>query len=104
MKKRGIPSREEREKAKKAHLKNKVMSFTVSPNLKQEIDDLQSMVEMESRSEFLRTCISVNKILMKYAKDGFTELIIQKPGSKERKFIHLNHLFVTKEKGDDNSN
>jgi len=101
-KKIGIPSRAEREAAKKANIKNKVMSFTVSPNLKKEIDDLQNSVEMCSRSEFLRVCISVNKMLMKYAKEGYTELVVQKPGSvKERKFIHLNHLYKLECKKDD---
>jgi len=87
-----IPSREEREKAKKANVKNQSVSFTVSPNFKKEIEKLCEEVGTNNRSEFLRDCISINKILMKYAKEGFTELVIQKPGAKERRFLHFNHL------------
>ena len=91
-----IPSREERELAKKADVKNQVISFTVSPNLKKEIESLRASADFDNRSEFLRICISINKTLMKYAKDGYTELVIQKPGGKERRYIHLNHLFKVK--------
>ena len=88
-----IPSRKERQKEKKANVKNQVLSFTVSPNLKKEIEDLKELADFESRSEFLRVCIAINKTLMKHAKEGLTELVIQKPGGEGRKFIHLNHLF-----------
>jgi len=91
-----IKSRKERETEKKANVKNQSMSFTVSPNLKKEIDKLMEESGFENRSEFLRTCVSVNKTLINYAKIGMVELVVQKPGADERRFIHLGHLLKIK--------
>jgi hypothetical protein len=91
-----IKSRAEREAEKKANVKNQSMSFAVSPNLKKEIDKLMEESGFENRSEFLRSCVSINKTLINYAKLGMVELVVQTPGGNERRFIHLGHLLKIK--------
>ena len=73
------------------------MSFTVSDNLKKEINELKALGNFNSNSEFLRVCVGINKTLMKLAKSGHTELVVLDPKTKKRVFIHLDHLVNLKD-------
>jgi hypothetical protein len=77
--------------------KNLSMSFTVSQALKDDIETLTEQTGAESRSEFLRNCVYINKLIADYAKKGFAEIVLQKPGGDERVFLHLGN--VVKDKG-----
>ena len=73
------------------------MSFTISDNLKKEIEELKVLGNFNSNSEFLRTCVGINKTLMKLAKTGHTEIAVLDPKTKKRIFVHLGHLIKLKE-------
>jgi len=92
MKKFGVKSREEREKEKNANKLITRMSFTISDNLKKEIEELKVLGNFNSNSEFLRVCVGINKTLMKLAKSGHTEIAVLDPKTQKRVFIHLGHL------------
>ena len=92
MKKFGVKSRAERDKEKNANKLITRMSFTVSDNLKKEIEELKELGNFSSNSEFLRVCVGINKTLMKLAKSGHTELVVLDPKTKKRIFVHLDHL------------
>ena len=97
MKKFEVKSREERKKEKNANKLITRMSFTVSDNLKKEIEELKVLGNFNSNSEFLRICVGINKTLMKLAKSGHTEIVVLDPKTQKRVFVHLGHLVKIRE-------
>lgn len=99
----GIKDRAKREADKNDNKNTKQVGLKVSPNMKKEIDRLIELGEFKSLADFIRICMGVNKQLMKFAENGFTEIIVRNPETKQKRFVQLQHLTKIKDKND-NSN